>query len=90
MRVPRLGGGLDGVDAEESASEDRVRFDGVELGVRSDDRPRFAPDAFGADDDLATEEAARLAAAASNLARFMPFLAGTLALAGAFGAGSGR
>ncbi len=51
----------------ESASEERVRLDGVELGVASEGRPRFAPEALTAGDDFAA--AARFAAAASALAR---------------------
>ena len=92
VRVPLLGDGLEGVEAGESAREDRVRLFGVELGVTSDGRPRLLPDDFEAGDDFAAVDvdAARLAAAASIRARFVPFFAGALVFAGAFGNGCGR
>ena len=88
--MPLLGGGLEGVEVAESASDDLVRLEGVELGVTSDGRLRLLPDDFDAGDGLAAEEAARLAAAASILARLEPFLAGVRGLTGALGWGSGR
>ena len=92
MRVARLVGGLDGVEVAESASEDRVRLEGVELGVASEGRLRLVPAGFEAEGGFSAPEAeaARLAAAASILARLEPFLAGGRDLAGRSGRSSGR
>lgn len=79
------------MEAAESASEERVRLDGVELGVTSEGRLRLLlDDDFVAGEAFAAPETARRAAAASILARFEPFLAGARVLTGGLGSGSGR